>query len=91
MFIELQTRPDGFPDGYSRTLLRSTSIVLIRESEKSPGHTEVVLDNSSCHTCQENIDEVFSRIQKAEASSNMGYSVTMEGNGFTTTTTGSNL
>ena len=89
MFIELQTRADGYSE-FQRTLLRSTSIVLIRELAKtSEGGAELVLmDNSAKLLCLESVDEVFSRIRQSESANGLGYSVTMEGTGFSTTATG---
>lgn len=89
MFIELQTRADGYSE-FQRTLLRSTSIVLVREPKtNSEGGAEIVLaDGTGQLICTESVDEVFSRIRQSESSNGLGYSVTMEGTGFSTTATG---
>ncbi len=90
MFIELSTRVFGIRAGeckWRRTLLRADSIILIREEVDNDRTTVVVLSSGEEYLFEESLDEVFTRIQKAEAPSGSGYTVTLaEGTGFTTTT-----
>ena len=60
MFIELQTSQDGPSGKFQRTLLRTTAIVLVRESDEPIGAVVSLLDGRGL-CCKESVDEIFSR------------------------------
>jgi len=99
MFIELTAYDD---EEWVLTLVRADDIVLISEPnqavaedfsmggpvccwEEKADLAKVLLSNGREILVTQSVKEVFSRVMALEKSS-VGYSVTMEGNGFSTTT-----